>query len=497
MEKIIKIPIFFLLLFAFIWAEEEEIYRLDRIASLLEKQFWKIKQDNMKKREAYDDELSVLDEKIKIGYLKKNNLTEELYLLKENLAKMKEQWDAVIGEQTEFKNSVAENIDKEGKKLEFSYPYLLTKKLPEINNLRKDLNAYPLENTIANFIEYRRSVISESETIVLGSDIYINDVSSERFTAPYIRVGFVHQSYSSPEQSALILRETSIRGVRFVWENKISEELKSKLSKNLSGVINAKSKKNNDELVNIHIDVAQSGRKLESFVKNDLSGFGSGLVDFFKDGGIIMYPLAFLLIFGLFVFFERILFYSQNSIKKLSFVDKALEFIRKNKREKAIAIFVDNPGVMQRILSSIIKNSEKFSRDDAERIIDEKIFKETPAFDKRLPTLAVIAAVAPLLGLLGTVSGMIQLFDVITTYGTADPKILAGGISVALVTTQAGLGLAIPFMLAHHVLTRKKTNIVNHLEQIGIETLEVLYPPEINSNSVKKSKPQKQKIKKQ
>ena len=131
------------------------------------------------------------------------------------------------------------------------------------------------------------------------------------------------------------------------------------------------------------------------------------------------------------------------------------------------------------VLKTLLAGKDKFNRDEAERMIDEKIIQTTPVFEKRLPTIAVLAAVAPLLGLLGTVSGMIQLFDVITLYGTSNPKILAGGISVALVTTQAGLGLAIPLTLVHHILVRRKINILNNVESMAIDVLTALYPDKV------------------
>ena len=81
--------------------------------------------------------------------------------------------------------------------------------------------------------------------------------------------------------------------------------------------------------------------------------------------------------------------------------------------------------------------------------------------------MAVVAAVAPLLGLLGTVTGMISTFDVITIFGNSDPKLLSGGISVALVTTELGLIVAIPLLLLHHFLSRRVDAIVNELEEEG------------------------------
>ena len=82
-----------------------------------------------------------------------------------------------------------------------------------------------------------------------------------------------------------------------------------------------------------------------------------------------------------------------------------------------------------------------------------------------------MATTAPLLGLLGTVMGMIQLFQVITMHGTSDPKLLAGGISVALVTTEAGLIVAIPLQLLHTFLANRVDGIRARMEKAGLAIL--------------------------
>jgi biopolymer transport protein ExbB len=88
-----------------------------------------------------------------------------------------------------------------------------------------------------------------------------------------------------------------------------------------------------------------------------------------------------------------------------------------------------------------------------ENALQEAILREVPPMERFLSTLGMLAAIAPLLGLLGTVTGMIGTFHVITQHGTGDPRMMSGGISEALVTTMLGLSVAIPIMLAHTLLT--------------------------------------------
>jgi biopolymer transport protein ExbB len=97
--------------------------------------------------------------------------------------------------------------------------------------------------------------------------------------------------------------------------------------------------------------------------------------------------------------------------------------------------------------------------------LDEAILRETPSIERGLITLAILAAVAPMLGLLGTVSGMIETFQSITLFGTGDPKLMSGGISQALVTTELGLAVAIPILLIHSALSSKSNRLIQILDE--------------------------------
>ena len=97
--------------------------------------------------------------------------------------------------------------------------------------------------------------------------------------------------------------------------------------------------------------------------------------------------------------------------------------------------------------------------------LDETILREIPSIERGLPVLAILAAIAPLLGLLGTVTGMIETFQSITLFGTGDPKLMSGGISQALVTTELGLAVAIPVLLIHSSLSSKSNRLVQVLDE--------------------------------
>ena len=122
-------------------------------------------------------------------------------------------------------------------------------------------------------------------------------------------------------------------------------------------------------------------------------------------------------------------------------------------------------------MGSIFATFEKFrdkSLENLEIALEEAIFKSTKQIEKGLKTIKVLAAVAPLLGLLGTVTGMISTFQSMMLFGSGDPKVMAGGISQALVTTVLGLVAAIPLILLHSYASSKSRDVTEIIEEQSI-----------------------------
>ena len=152
----------------------------------------------------------------------------------------------------------------------------------------------------------------------------------------------------------------------------------------------------------------------------------------------------------------------------LGIVIALLRFLLLHKEAKQINIQKQNlTEIGDNSLGRIISVADKHAKSNAEelmRFLDEAILGEIPEFRKGLGTIAVLATVAPLLGLLGTVAGMIETFHAITAYGNSDPQVLSSGISQALLTTKFGLIAAVPLLLCHSFLSSKSDSILNIIE---------------------------------
>ncbi len=176
--------------------------------------------------------------------------------------------------------------------------------------------------------------------------------------------------------------------------------------------------------------------------------------DRINQGGIVGYSIIALGIIGLLIAIWRWVILSIDSRKVAAQL----------KRNSAST---DNP--LGRVLAAYESNKNA-DTETIELKLSEAALKEMPALTKGLLFIKVIAVVAPLLGLLGTVTGMIKTFQVITLYGAGDPKMMAGGISQALMTTVLGLVVAIPMVLIHTLVSGQSRKIINilHSQSAGI-----------------------------
>ena len=170
--------------------------------------------------------------------------------------------------------------------------------------------------------------------------------------------------------------------------------------------------------------------------------------DRIEDGGIVGYCIIVLGIIGLIIAVVRWLGLSTASRKVAAQL----------KRDSAST---DNP--LGRVLAAYESNRGA-DTETIELKLSEAALKEMPGLTKGLLFIKVISVVAPLMGLLGTVTGMIQTFQVITLYGAGDPKLMAGGISQALMTTVLGLVVAIPMVLLHTLVSGQSRKIINILQ---------------------------------
>jgi len=199
------------------------------------------------------------------------------------------------------------------------------------------------------------------------------------------------------------------------------------------------------------------------------------LMEQIPQGGPIVWPIMFILVLGVLIVAERGYFLHRYNINADYFMQCIAGSISRGKWDecKTMCLKHENKAVPKIILAGL--KAREMDRQDMENALQETILGEIPRLEKFLSTLGVLAAIAPLLGLLGTVAGMIETFHVITYFGTGDPRMMSGGISEALITTMLGLSVAIPLMLCHTLLTRRVDTITAQMEEKAVSFVNTVF----------------------
>jgi biopolymer transport protein ExbB len=192
-------------------------------------------------------------------------------------------------------------------------------------------------------------------------------------------------------------------------------------------------------------------------------------------GGPIVWPILAILGLGIAIVIERVIFLLRRRFDADSMIGRIDALAAQQDWDACRKVCAPYAG---KAVVRVIKSGLEYchlAREEMENALQEAILKEIPSMERYLSTLGMLAAIAPLLGLLGTVTGMIDTFHVITQHGTGDPRMMSGGISVALVTTMLGLSVAIPIMLAHTLLTRAVDNIIGQMEEKAVALVNIVH----------------------
>ena len=198
------------------------------------------------------------------------------------------------------------------------------------------------------------------------------------------------------------------------------------------------------------------------------------MLELIKAGGILMWPIMLCSVIALAIIAERFWSLQTTRISPKNLVAQVWQWQKSGELnvQKIQQLRAGSP--LGRILAAGLVN-RNYDRSVMKESIEEVGRHVVHDLGKFLTTLGTIASIAPLLGLLGTVIGMIQVFTVITTVGLGDPAVLAEGISVALITTAAGLTVAIPALMFHRYFQGKIDELVVNMEQEALKMVEVMH----------------------
>lgn len=191
-------------------------------------------------------------------------------------------------------------------------------------------------------------------------------------------------------------------------------------------------------------------------------------------GGILMVPILICSVAVIAISIERFWTLNPKKIAPKSQLGQVWSWIRENELDSDRLKQLRRSSPLGRILAAGLSNSKQ-GRDIMKDSIEEAASQVVHDMERFLAILGTIAAIAPLLGLLGTVIGMIKVFTALNLEGSGNAAVLAGGISEALITTAAGLTVAIPAMIFHRIFVRRVDGLVVTMEQEAVKLVDALH----------------------
>ncbi len=198
------------------------------------------------------------------------------------------------------------------------------------------------------------------------------------------------------------------------------------------------------------------------------------MYELLKAGGLIMIPILLCSILALAIIIERFWTLRPGKIAPQSIVNDLMARLKKKELNGRRLKELQQESPLGRVLAAGLLNA-KHGREIMKESIEEEASHVVHELERFLTALGTVAAITPLLGLLGTVIGMIDVFAEIQVAGTGNTQALAGGISKALITTAAGLTIAIPALVCHRFFQRKVDEIVVEMEQQALKLVEVVH----------------------
>jgi len=197
------------------------------------------------------------------------------------------------------------------------------------------------------------------------------------------------------------------------------------------------------------------------------------MMDFIIRGGIFMYPILLCSILSLAIFLEKVWSLRRSRNIPPAFLGEIIALLNQDSMHQALQLCQDNLSPLSRIFMSGIREHGK-KREIIKERLEEVGRHEASRLERSVDILTTIASVSTLLGLLGTISGMIKIFSVISSESVVNPSNLAGGISEALYTTAAGLTVAIPTILFHRYVSSKSDALIVEMEEHSMHMIDLI-----------------------
>jgi biopolymer transport protein ExbB len=361
--------------------------------------------------------------------------------------------------------------------LQKSFPARIPERIGALNKVLKsaEVRRDAPGEILADLMAFERSELALTREISVERRGFLR-ANKEPGEGLFLRLGTVTAAYqdTSGHVGLLLKNPPEQSFTPFDWKEEIPVKAADALSTAMTTLQNE-----SGTVVLVPVDVLLTQNLSKAYTQATDKGFWAKVLETIIIGGVFLIPLGLILI-ALIVIFYRKFTQLRRVSKGAELYDPASAKVEAGDLAGVSALHRLHPkNFVLRVFDAIVvrrTSDQDGGRTEAEKAAKELLIREVPRLEAGLTTLAVLAAAAPMLGLLGTISGLVSMFQVITEMGVNDPKMLAGGIGEALISTETGLLIAIPALLGHNYLANRVDDLVAEAEFRATKTLNTLWP---------------------
>jgi biopolymer transport protein ExbB len=496
---------------------QEELDKARQELALYQKQLedvrvkrWQDKRNAVAAQEAFSDAWNEIKADIdRLGQMK-DQKEESLLRLQNQEADKRREVEEQENRLKQFGLQVRDKLGELGTEWERGFPYRHAEKIGKLSAAKKAIEHGDPAGSPAldrlfglayeDFLDGESRGITRDKLAVKGvaaalvakpsddaSKAPLDVASQAKIAAGYIvRLGQVYQAFVSTESGdvAILGKTGRLDGKTWEWIEDLPDEVRQGLRKSVLGLAAGNAGKasaggnaaaEGAAQVLLPMDVLLTKATGEGFTTKARGTFWKSVEKEFDGGGWVMFPILALGLAGILIVIEKVIVFLRKDQAADRLAAEVQALAEAGRIDEAVRLCGKRPGAVARVLQAILENADG-TREEAESRAHEVMLHESPALERRITTMNILAAASPLVGLLGTVTGMVRLFDVITVHGTGNPKLMAGGISEALIATKWGLGTAIPLLLAYNLLDNWSARVIANMEKHAARLVNTLFP---------------------
>ena len=364
-----------------------------------------------------------------------------------------------------FNTQVRLSIDKSLEEVTGDYPVGMDQRLISLKKSQKDAGKKN-PNTMGAVRGYALDLLNRHElTYTQSFGTVKTQVGNRPDVNVYrLRLGTVFLGEAATDNGEIqaLLRTGALQGKRYEWNSTLPKDMNDVIRTAINSAYSGLSK-SSTVTVDIPMDVLQNKAIRNAITGKEQGSLGKRFMDWFKKGGIVMYPLSLVALFALLLALERFIVLSRRGHLGRRFAKRLEQLLQGSRFEEAANLCLRYDTSLAMVLFAVLNKAGE-TREAAERSLQEALLREQPKLERRMGLLAAMGTIAPLLGLLGTVTGMVSTFEVITLYGNQNPVLMADGISEALISTQSGLLVAFPLTLLKQRLDERVEILTQELQ---------------------------------